>query len=132
MAENTISAILARATTELAAQSDSARLDAELLLSRVLGRGRASFRAHPDECIGADERAQFDALAARRAAGEPVAYLLGEREFWSLPVQVAPGVLIPRPDTETLVAAALEVAGGADDVAVADLGTGSGAVALAL
>lgn len=130
MAENTIDRVLGRATARLAAASDSARLDAELLLSRVLGRGRASFRAHADERVLDEAAARFDALVARRAAGEPVAYLLGEREFWSLALEVAPGVLIPRPDTETLVAAALEVGDGVTEAA--DLGTGSGAVALAL
>lgn len=126
----TVQDVLRSAAETLARVSGSARLDAEVLLADTLDRDRAWLRAHGDDPLDDDARDRFDALVARRAAGEPVAYLTGEREFWSLAFEVSPAVLIPRPDTETLVAAALEVGGAR--AAVADLGTGSGAVAVAL
>jgi len=105
-------------------------LDAEVLLAHVLSVGRARLRSHPEE--PAHERAgQYRALIARRAAGEPLAYLTGTQEFWSLPVAVSRAVLVPRPETELLVERALALR-AAPHGRVADLGTGSGAVALAL
>ena len=106
------------------------RLDALLLLGHVLGQPRTWLMAHGDEPLTAAQGASFQALAARRAAGEPFAYLVGEREFHGLALAVGPGVLVPRPDTETLVDWALELMGDHD--AVLDLGTCSGAIALAL
>lgn len=111
------------------------RLDAQLLLLQVLGRagaGRAWLLAHDDQPIEAWQAAAFDALCARRLDGEPVAYLLGEREFHGLPLQVDARVLVPRPDTETLVDWALDLLPADSAAEVADLGTGSGAIALAL
>ena len=112
------------------------RLDAQRLLQHLLQRGRAWLLAHDDEALPAAQAAAWVALLARRAAGEPLAYLTGEREFHGLPLQVSPAVLVPRPDTETLVDWALELLNGAlATVArpqVADLGTGSGAIALAV
>jgi len=110
------------------------RLDAGLLLSHVLGRPRAWLLAHGDDALAPADAAAFEALAARRAAGEPFAYLVGEREFHGLALAVGPGVLVPRPDTETLVDRALELLRDdpAHAPAVLDLGTGSGAIALAL
>ncbi len=128
----TIERTLAGAATSLQPVSESPRLDAEILLAHALGRARAWLRAHGDEPVPPDAAARFDGLLNRRCAGEPAAYLLGEREFWSLALTVTPDVLIPRPDTEVLVAAALVVGDNAHDVAAADLGTGSGAVAIAL
>ncbi|MEX0899527.1 MAG: peptide chain release factor N(5)-glutamine methyltransferase, partial [Gammaproteobacteria bacterium] len=92
---------------------------------------RAWLRAHGDQPLPAAGQAKFDEYLRRRRDGEPIAYLVGEREFWSLTLAVTPAVLIPRPDTEVLVGAALELVAG-EDAAVADLGTGSGAIALAL
>jgi release factor glutamine methyltransferase len=113
-----------------------ARLDAQLLLSAVLGRPREWLLAHDDAALGAEALAQFDALLQRRADGEPVAYLLGEREFHGLVLHVGPAVLVPRPETEALVDWALDLLGAelAHDAspALADLGTGSGAIALAV
>jgi release factor glutamine methyltransferase len=112
------------------------RLDAQGLLAYVLGRDRSWILAHDD--LGLDARAaeRFAELAQRRAAGEPYAYLVGEREFHGLSLRVTPQVLIPRPDTETLVDWALEcLAGplaGVTAPRVLDLGTGSGAIALAI
>lgn len=112
------------------------RLDAHLLLAHVLGQSRAWLLAHGDDTLADDHAAAFDALARRRAAGEPFAYLVGEREFHGLRLQVGPAVLVPRPDTETLVDWALALLEGelrdVERPALLDLGTGSGAIALAL
>jgi len=106
------------------------RLDAQVLLARQLGRPRAWLLAHDDAMV-ADSPALL-ALLLRRAAGEPLAYLIGEREFHGLLLHVTPAVLIPRPDTETLVDWALELLPSAGSPRIVDLGTGSGAIALAL
>ncbi len=108
----------------------SADLDARLLLERATGIGRAALLARGAEPIGVGERARYQGLLEARARRVPVAYLTGEREFWSLPLRVDARVLVPRPETETLVEAALERLGPAPRVA--DVGTGSGALALAL
>ncbi len=108
------------------------RLDAQLLLSHVVGQSRAWLLAHDDASLTGGQDARFQELLARRAAGEPFAYLVGEREFHGLALAVGPGVLVPRPDTETLVDWALELLEAADAPVVLDLGTGSGAIALAL
>ena len=112
------------------------RLDAHLLLAHVLGQSRAWLLTHGDDVLSEAHAAAFDALVARRAAGEPFAYLVGEREFHGLMLAVNDAVLVPRPDTETLVEWALDLLQGelrdAAQPAVLDLGTGSGAIALAL
>lgn len=110
---------------------EAAGLEAELLLARVLERPRAWLYAWPEFEVAAEPARRFEELLGRRCAGEPVAYLLGSREFWSLPLRVTEGVLIPRPETERLVELALEL-GPPGPARVLDLGTGSGAIALAL
>lgn len=127
----TVGGLLAAARGRLAG-SDSARLDAELLLCHVLDTSRAWLFAHGDDEVDAEGQDRFGGLLERRVAGEPVAYLVGYREFWSLPFEVTPGVLIPRPETELLVEAALERLPAGEPARVADLGTGSGAVAVAI
>ena len=112
------------------------RLDAQLLLAHRLGCPRAWLMAHDDAPLGAADAQALALMFARRAAGEPLAYLVGEREFHGLSLRVTPDVLVPRPDTETLVDWALEILSGPLQCVatphVVDMGTGSGAIALAL
>lgn len=113
------------------AGGDSPKRDAEILLGLVTGRPRTWLLAFGETVLTAEQEARLAALLERRAAGEPIAYLVGEGEFWSLRLKVSPATLIPRPDTECLVEQALALlpAALAD---VLDLGTGTGAIALAL
>jgi release factor glutamine methyltransferase len=126
----TIASLLARATATL--NSDTARLDAEILLAHVLGKTRSYLFAWPENVPNDAQQQQFEQLLTRRLAGEPVAHLVGEREFWSLPLTVTRDTLIPRPETETLVAQALGIIPAGSNRDIADLGTGTGAVALAI
>ncbi|HEX5057643.1 MAG TPA: peptide chain release factor N(5)-glutamine methyltransferase [Gammaproteobacteria bacterium] len=114
--------------------SDSARLDAEILLSHVLNKPRSFLYACPEYEASIPQQREFSGLLQRRVNGEPVAYLTGKREFWSLPLSVSPDTLIPRPETELLVSAALELEPlfAAKPLRAIDLGTGSGCIALAL
>jgi release factor glutamine methyltransferase len=107
------------------------RLDAQLLVAHLLGQTRSWVIAHDDAALG-EKAPALSALLTRRATGEPLAYLLGEREFHGLMLRVTPDVLVPRPDTETLVDWALELLVGVAAPRVIDLGTGSGAIALAI
>jgi len=122
-----------RAAAELLASCgiESARLDAELLMAAACGVSRAVVLAFDRELDSAAAD-RFKALVERRAAREPLAYIIGKREFYSLEFVVRPGVLIPRPDTETLVETALEFVRLRPDATVLDLGTGSGAIAIAI
>jgi len=114
--------------------SDTAQLDAEILLALVLNKQRSYLRAYPEEKLDQDALQKYTQLIAQRAAGEPVAHLTGKREFWSLDLQVTPDTLVPRPDTELLVETALQYLKEikTTPIQLADLGTGSGAIALAL
>jgi release factor glutamine methyltransferase len=130
-ASRTLGELIARAAAELAGVSDTARLEAELLLGKVAGLERVAIMAHPERVLDAAEVERFEAAVARRSRGEPLAYVVGRREFWSLGFAVNPHVLVPRPETELLV----ELAHGARlavGARVLDLGTGSGAIALAI
>jgi release factor glutamine methyltransferase len=125
--ESTVGAALAEAK---AAGLD--RFDAQLLLAHVLAKPRTWLLAHGDALLGLAQRDAFRALLARRAAGEPVAYLVGEKAFHGLTLRVDANVLVPRPDTEVLVDWAIQWLAGAAGARVVDLGTGSGAIALAV
>ena len=128
----TVSRALAWARASLEAASATARLDAEVLLARVLEWSRARLLAHPGAALDPARARRFETLVERRRGGEPIAYITGRREFWSLDVAVTPDTLIPRPETEHLVEAVLGVVPADDAATVADIGTGAGAVALAL
>ena len=128
-APETCEALLISAASAIA--GDSPRLDAELLMSHLTGWTRTSLRAWPERQPAPEVIVEFNTLVHRRVAGEPIAYLLGEREFWSLSFKVNASTLIPRPDTECLVEAALALP-IPDQATVLDLGTGTGAIALAL
>ena len=112
--------------------SDTPRLDAEVLLRHVLQIDRAALFARLHDPLPPDAAAAFLTLLGRRVAGEPVAYLVGEKEFMGLPLRVGPGVLVPRPETELLVEWALRWLSGRPHAVVVDVGTGSGAMALAV
>jgi release factor glutamine methyltransferase len=127
-----VSAILARATAKLSDVSVTARLDAEVLLAHVTCTTRAEIYARTDRALKKAEEQALDALIARRALGEPVAYLTGRREFWSLDLDVSRATLIPRPETELLVERALARIPKDAAASVVDLGTGCGAIALAI
>lgn len=107
-------------------------VDARVLLRHACGVDDAYLIAHADEKLSAEESAAFAALVARRVAGEPVAYIIGTREFFSLEFKVTPAVLIPRPETELLVEFALESVDAEHACSVLDLGTGSGCIAIAI
>ena len=128
-----IRALLDEGAAKLARVSDQPRREAEVLLGAALGRNRAWLLANPDERIlDCEATDRYEALLTRRSHGEPVAYLLGEKEFWSLTLRVGPGVLVPRPETELVVERALAHLPAERELEVLDLAAGSGAIALAI
>ena len=131
--QQTIRAILALATDFLKKRGvETPRLDAEILFSHALEFSRVQLYTRLDQPLNQDEIASFRELIRRRAAREPVAYITGKKEFWSLELAATPDVLIPRPETERLVEACLEVLLPGSRARVLDMGTGSGAIILAL
>ena len=127
-----IQTVLREATAQLKASSSSASFDAELLLLHVLNKPRAFLYAHNDDILASSQIKAFQALLSKREKGVPIAYLLGEREFWSLLLYVTPDTLIPRPETEQLVELVLSLMGERTECAVLELGTGTGAISIAL
>ncbi|WP_313415301.1 peptide chain release factor N(5)-glutamine methyltransferase [Stenotrophomonas sp.] len=128
--ESSLRQVVAEASARLGGVD--ARHEAELLLLHVLDRPRSWLFAHATDPLAVADQAAFEALLARRVAGEPVAYLTGRRGFWTLDLEVDPATLIPRPETELLVELALDRLPQGHALQLADLGTGSGAIALAL
>jgi release factor glutamine methyltransferase len=120
-----------RMASHAIAGSDTVQLDAELLLAAVLGKSRTYLYTWPEQVLSPSERSYFESVLERRVMGEPVAYILGTRDFWTLTLRVNRHVLIPRPETELLVETALALV-TTQEACIADLGTGSGAIALAV
>lgn len=120
------------ATQELISIHDSAKLDSEVLLTHSLQKEHSYLYTWPENEINTDQLQKFQKLISKRKSGTPIAYLLGNKEFWSLNLTVSPDTLIPRPETELLVEQALNIAPKNESWTIADLGTGSGAIALAV
>jgi len=129
---NTLYSILQIAKRQLEAVSDSPRLDAEYLLLHLLDKPHSYLYSHPEEILSPHLREEYGRLIERRLQREPVAYIIGKKAFWSLELVVNPATLIPRPETELLVELALQKGSSKETLKVIDLGTGSGAIALAL
>ncbi|MFA6164859.1 MAG: peptide chain release factor N(5)-glutamine methyltransferase [Methylobacter sp.] len=129
---HSIKSILAAAADTLASGSDSAILDAEILLSLVLNKERSHLRAWPDKQLEPDQINAFWSLIQKRQQGTPIAYITGNREFWSRDFHVTPDVLIPRPDTELLIELSLKLISKESAPKIIDLGTGSGIIAITL
>ena len=127
-----IKTALSGAREKLASLSDVSALDSELLLAHCLGQNRSFLHTWPEEELDNKQLACFDALIAKRLTDYPVAYMLGYKPFWTFDLVVTPDVLIPRPETELLVEIALDKIKHIKNPKILDLGTGSGAIALAL
>jgi release factor glutamine methyltransferase len=124
-----IGRLLEKGRAKLARVAEDPGHESEILLGAVLGRNRAYLKAHPQmQLLRSDAIDRYESLLTRRACGEPVAYLLGEQEFWSLPLEVEPAVLIPRPETELVVERSLAHVPANSTAAVLDLAAGSGAI----
>lgn len=128
----TIINTIIQATSILNTQSPTPRVDAEILLAQTLNVSRAYIYTHPEKEIQPNMQNAFQALLQARRDGMPIAYLTGQREFWSLPLHVSKATLIPRPETERLVETALDLLAAEKPLKILDLGTGSGAIACAL
>jgi len=130
--DRSLGGLLTHAADLLKATSETPRLDAELLLAFVSGFPRSTVIAFPERCVSAHSQTKYDECVRRRSDGEPLAYITGTKEFYSHCLTVTPAVLVPRPETEILVEALLSRVDTASNVAILDLGTGSGALGLAI
>ncbi len=128
----TVAAVLKQAILKLRTCTESPQLEAELLLAHVLGLRRSDFYAHPERLLNLEQLRAYEGFVERRAQGEPLPYLTGHIEFYGMDLNVDPRVLIPRPETETLVELALYEVGRDHSWRVVDVGTGSGCIAIAL
>ncbi|HYN86918.1 MAG TPA: HemK/PrmC family methyltransferase, partial [Ardenticatenaceae bacterium] len=128
----TVGSLLEQAEQRLRGVSETARLDAQLLLGELLSRGRGSLLAYPETIVPAPVAERYWELVSRRATGEPLAYLLGRRDFYGREFVVDRRVLIPRPETELLIERALDLLAGRPTPIILDVGTGSGAIAVTL
>lgn len=127
-----LDAAIADAVKRLTVSSDSARLDAEILLCQTIDMPRSYLFAHPEDELDDLTRERFESLLARRFDGEPMSYITGVREFWSHELLVSPATLVPRPETELLVELALREIPREAEWRILDLGTGSGAIAISI
>ena len=127
-----LDAAIADAVKRLTVSSDSARLDAEILLCQTIDMPRSYLFAHPEDELDDLTRERFESLQARRIDGEPMSYITGVREFWSHELLVSPATLVPRPETELLVELALREIPREAEWRILDLGTGSGAIAISI
>ena len=127
-----VAALLRDATAALKNSAEQPEREAQLLLAFVTQQSRASLLLHADRSLDNETITRFNEAVARRAIGEPIAYIVGYKEFWSLELRVTRATLIPRPETETLVERALQLIPQDQPCRIADLGTGSGAIALAI
>ena len=132
MSELTLEQLLTQSSRQLGAISDSPRFDAELLLAHSLNKPRSYLRSWPERIVDSASLQRFEQLLQRRLAAEPIAYIFAQQQFWSLDLAVSPDTLIPRPETECLVEQALEKIPADSRYRIADLGTGSGCIALAI
>jgi release factor glutamine methyltransferase len=130
--DKTIANLITQGQTLLEVSSDSAKLDVEILLAFVLDKDRSYLLTWPENTLNEEQLQVFLAVLVRRIEGEPIAYITGIKEFWSLPLHVSKATLIPRPDTETLVEVVLDQFQSEENINCLDLGTGTGAIALAL
>lgn len=124
--------VIEKITNQLTAFSETPRLDAELLVGTITHQTRTELFTHPEKILSQDQQTKLHQWVERRLAQEPIAYIVGKKEFWSLDLDVNSAVLIPRPETEMLVEWLLENLPAEKSLEIADLGTGSGAIALAL
>lgn len=129
---HSIKSVLTEAAESLTSVSDSALLDAEVLLCLALNQPRSHLRAWPDKPLQPEHLAAFRTLLTQRQQGAPIAYITGNREFWSRDFHVTPDVLIPRPDTELLIELSLKLIPADKPFKIIDLGTGSGIIAITL
>jgi release factor glutamine methyltransferase len=127
-----VAGVLAALRGRLGAASPTPALDAEILVAHVLGASRSAIASEPERPLAPEEMLALESLVRRKLEGEPVAYLMGRREFWSLELEVTPDVLVPRPETELVVERALAAIASRERPSVLDLGTGSGAIASAI